>query len=212
MNYWQVAAGEGPRDYSDVFLRYGIMFMGSGKRGPYPEHPEWYKAQKWGGKIVALADQVQCDDIVILKRPHHRRWRIVAIGRVIGEYDWLEQFGDVEGWDLQHCRRMEWFVPDQQTLVDGLSMGTFRRCRRKELQVLTSQLMKECMKHKAEDIPPAANSHLGRRLGREPDSERAAPPPTLRRLSELYRTSAAWLAGMPTTGGISVNMRYALSS
>ena len=33
MNYWQVAAGEGSRDYSDVFLKFGIMLVGGGDPG-----------------------------------------------------------------------------------------------------------------------------------------------------------------------------------
>ena len=158
MNYWQVAAGEGPRDYSDVFLKYGVMFMGSGNRGPYPEHREWYKAQKWGTKIVALGDQVQCGDTIILKRPHRSQWRVVAVGRVVGEYEWLEQFGDVEGWDLQHSRRVEWVKPPPQTLVDGLSMGTFRKCHRTQPRNLASQVLSEGRIEPCEDIPPPANS------------------------------------------------------
>ena len=158
MTYWQVAAGEGAREYSDVFLKYGIMFMGSGNPGPYPERREWYRAQKWGGKIVALADQVQGGDIVVLKRPHRRQWRIVAVGRVTGEYEWLEQFGDVEGWDLQHSRRVEWVSPRSQTLVEGLSMGTFRRFHMKELQRLALQINEEGEKRQSEEIPPPTNN------------------------------------------------------
>lgn len=35
MNYWQVAAGEGARDYSSVFLEYGVMLVGAGNPGSY---------------------------------------------------------------------------------------------------------------------------------------------------------------------------------
>ena len=31
MNYWQVAAGDGGRDYSEVFLKYGVMLIGLGE-------------------------------------------------------------------------------------------------------------------------------------------------------------------------------------
>lgn len=157
MNYWQVAAGEGARNYSDVFLNYGVMLMGSGNAGSIRENPGFYKQRKWGAKIVALADQVHCDDIVILKRPHRKQWRIVAVGRVTGEYEWLEQFEDVEGWDLQHSRRVEWVEANSQTLVDGLSMGTFRRVHKKEPKDLALQLLKEGEIREHKEIPPAAN-------------------------------------------------------
>ena len=29
MKYWQVAAGEGGRDYSEDFLNFGVMFIGN---------------------------------------------------------------------------------------------------------------------------------------------------------------------------------------
>ncbi len=157
MNYWQVAAGEGPRDYSDVFLKYGVMFMGAGNPGSFRERPEFFKAQKWGTKIVALADRVKCNDTVILKKPHHKQWRIIAVGRVTGDYEWLEQFEDVEGWDLQHSRRVEWVKPSCQTIVDGLSMGTFRRCNRQELQGLACQLLREGIRQPSEEIPQPAS-------------------------------------------------------
>ncbi len=157
MTYWQVAAGEGAREYSDVFLKYGVMFMGAGNPGSFRERPDYFRKQKWGTKIVALADRVQCGDVVILKRPRRKQWQVVAVGRVTGEYEWLEQFEDVEGWDLQHCRRVEWVKPSSQTIVEGLSMGTFMRCNRQELQGLACQLLGEGIRQPSEDIPQPAN-------------------------------------------------------
>ena len=40
MNYWQVGAGEGARNYSSVFLEFGVMLIGSGQPGPVPERSD----------------------------------------------------------------------------------------------------------------------------------------------------------------------------
>ena len=83
MNYWQVAAGEGTRDYSDVFLKYGVILLGAGNPGSYLEHPERYKGNTgWRRKIVTLAEKMKCGDVVILKRGHRANGRILAVGRV----------------------------------------------------------------------------------------------------------------------------------
>ena len=67
MNYWQVAAGEGTRDFSDLFLQYGVMLMGSGNLGSFSEHPENYEGKKdWRRKIVTLAKSMDCGDVVLM--------------------------------------------------------------------------------------------------------------------------------------------------
>jgi len=100
MNYWQVAAGEGGRDYSTVFLRCGVMLIGSGDPGPYFGKEGYYRDRAWGRKIEYFAKRVARGNLVILKRPYHRQWQIQAVGQVSGDYKWLEQFDDVEGWNL----------------------------------------------------------------------------------------------------------------
>jgi hypothetical protein len=42
MAEWQIAAGDGNRDYSDVFLKYGVILVGPGSEGPYHENKEVY--------------------------------------------------------------------------------------------------------------------------------------------------------------------------
>ena len=125
MNYWQVAAGERGRNYSSVFIEFGVMLIGSGWPGPVPERMDWYK--KHETQAIAFAKQVELGDIVVLKRPYHKQWEILAVGRVIGEYEYLEQFEDVDGWDLQHSRKVEWVLPRERRFTKGLTFGTFRR-------------------------------------------------------------------------------------
>ena len=159
MTYWQVAAGEGPRDYSDVFLKYGVILMGSGHIGSFLEHPERFRGHKdWRRKIVTLADRMQCGDVVILKRGQGAKGRVVAAGRVTSEYEWFEPFDDVEGWDLRHGRRVEWFKPDSSALVDGLARGTISRVYKGQPRELADSLLDDgCKKQEPVDIPQPAN-------------------------------------------------------
>jgi hypothetical protein len=164
MNYWQVAAGQGARNYSSVFIEFGVMLIGSGWPGPVPERRDWYKKHRWTHDI-AFADEVQPGDIVVLKRPYHKKWQILAAGPVTSKYKYLEQFEDVEGWDLQHCRKVEWVCPpkDQEhpeerkmILVNGLAMGTFQRVHKRGAIEEAEKILKEGEKQTAKEIPPPA--------------------------------------------------------
>ncbi len=159
MNYWQIAAGEGARDYSDVFLRYGVVLMGSGHLGSLFDNPENYKGQKgWQRKIVNLAEGIQTGDVVILKRGHGNRGRIVAAGQVTGEYEWLTPFDDVEGWDLRHGRRVTWYEAACPITVDGLARGTISRVHRSGPKREATALLEKGRSVEPIKIPQPANS------------------------------------------------------
>jgi len=34
--------------------------------------------------------------------------KVFGVGIIVGDYKWLDIFGDVDGWDLQHVRRVKW--------------------------------------------------------------------------------------------------------
>ena len=130
MRYWQIAAGMGDRDYADVFLRFGVALVGPGRHGSFREHPDKYMGREdWNSRIARLADDVEIGDIVILKRGNGAAGRIVAAGRVTKEYEWIEAFGDVEGWDLQHCRKVDWFKTNKPIAVVGLARGTLTQAK-----------------------------------------------------------------------------------
>jgi len=44
-------------------------------------------------------------DIVVLKVGTSEVW---GVGIVVGDYEWCPEFGDVDGWDLAHVRRVRW--------------------------------------------------------------------------------------------------------
>jgi hypothetical protein len=118
---WQISAGDSGRDYSDVFLRFGLMAVGPGQLGPYETDDEYRDRSSWAWRdwmrdfCVGVGDR----DYVILKQPYRRRaWRIAAVGQVHGDYQWREQLADVEGWDLQHTHDVSWRRPTEDPIIN----------------------------------------------------------------------------------------------
>ena len=70
--YWQIAAGSVGRDYAELFLKFGMAFVGG----------EWQ---------IATMNEIQKGDIVLLKRG---LYQVVAVGEVV------ERDGKYKGcWD-----------------------------------------------------------------------------------------------------------------
>jgi hypothetical protein len=100
---WQVSGGPANRDYSDIFLKYGVALIGPGDAGPW--RPGREDDQFEGGFVRRFATELQSGDIVLLRTGISR---IRAVGIVASEYFYFPQFDDVNGWDLQHGRRVRW--------------------------------------------------------------------------------------------------------
>ncbi len=105
---WQVGSGDGTRDYSNVCLEFGIAIVGPGRPGDarLPKTREHYQITKqmdWGAYLKDL----KLNDIVLLRRGQSI---IKAIGKVVEEYNWSPILSDVEGWDLNHYVKVEWYV------------------------------------------------------------------------------------------------------
>ena len=127
MTIWQVAAGDGSRDYADVFLKFGVILLGPGSEGDYFSNKDIYNNPESGCYcpfVRTFAEELAQGDLVVLKRPVSSQWEIVAVGEVMSDYSYEDAFSDVDGWDLQHCRRIEWKKPISQTIVSGLRRGT----------------------------------------------------------------------------------------
>lgn len=110
--YWQIAAGYDQRDYSDLFLKYGIAFAGGG------------------------LEKVNVGDIMVLKRGIKA---IKAVGTVVerdgrcggcGDKDWLL---DIDGWKPLQYRYVKWRKPNEPKKVSGLVMGTLKGLHIKKL-------------------------------------------------------------------------------
>lgn len=123
MTIWQVAAGDGDHDYADVFLQFGVILVGPGSQGDYFSNQDVYESRT----ISRLAENLAVDDLVALKRAHGGDWQIVAVGKITSEYLFENVFCDVEGWELQHCRRVSWKTPVDNAIIGGLRQGTLFR-------------------------------------------------------------------------------------
>ena len=105
---WQVSAGPSDRSYADQFLNHGVALIGPGDPG------EWRSDRSdedfEGGFVRRFADEMRTGDVLLLRTGLST---IRAVGLVASEYQYLRQFDDVNGWDLQHGRRVQWCpLPD----------------------------------------------------------------------------------------------------
>lgn len=100
---WQISAGPASRSYADVFLRYGVALIGPGDAGPWT--PARGDEAFQGSFVRRFATEIAPGDVVLLRTGLAR---IAAVGIVAGGYQYLNAFDDVNGWDLQHARRVRW--------------------------------------------------------------------------------------------------------
>jgi hypothetical protein len=100
---WQVSGGPANRSYADIFLRHAVALIGPGDAGPW--RPGRDDSAFDGGFVRRFATEVQPGDIVLLRTGISI---IRAVGLVASAYLYLPQFDDVNGWDLQHARRVRW--------------------------------------------------------------------------------------------------------
>lgn len=100
---WQVSGGPVNRSYADQFVRFGVALIGPGDAG------SWNSDQPGEALVDRFARQFSSElrngDVLVLRTGVST---ICAVGRVIGDYEYLPQFDDVNGWDLQHARRVRW--------------------------------------------------------------------------------------------------------
>lgn len=106
---WQHAAGDTNRNYADLCLRWDVILIGPGDQGKWPECEAVLKKDGLSRKkiniIKMFAEDIDDGDIVVLRLG---TTDILGVGVVVGPYEYLEAFSDVDGWDLQHVRRVQW--------------------------------------------------------------------------------------------------------
>lgn len=174
---WQIAAGRAGIDYRQVFLAHDVMLMGMGDGGDFRRLPERYpKGLEFTGQVRRFAQDPAPNDVVVM------RFGQDAIGAgVIPEkdydYQYLDQFADVYGWDLQHARRVTWNEQASEMLAalnpafpaKG-SQPTFTAIgeKRSKLRALENDLRKIMGKRALKPLPPTPQEldedELGLRL------------------------------------------------
>lgn len=102
-NVWQISAGPASRSYADLFLKYGVGLIGPGDAGEWK--PERNDNEFDGGFVRRFASEVEIGDVFLLRVGISK---ICGLGLAASDYQYLSQFDDVNGWDLQHARRVRW--------------------------------------------------------------------------------------------------------
>jgi len=120
---WQIGGGSTGRSCAKVFLKYGVGLIGPGDPGPWKGN---YRKDRSTRHIRQFADEAKKGDIIILRQG---RSKILAVGIIASDYQYLDQFEDVDGWDLQHARRVRWFALsepyDFKAPIFGATPGRF---------------------------------------------------------------------------------------
>lgn len=106
---WQQACGDTDRNYSKICLDWDVILNGPGYAGSFPECDAVLNSHGWSSRkrtdIQRFASSMQNGDLVVLRLGTNQ---VLGVGEIVGEYEWLDSFGDVDGWDLQHVRRVKW--------------------------------------------------------------------------------------------------------
>jgi len=107
---WQQAAGDTNRNYVELCTKFDVILNGPGRHGAWPGCREALRDRaKIGGKKLAdlerFCRQMKNGDLVVLRLGTSE---VHAVGQVVGDYLHHPGFGDVDGWDLEHVRRVRW--------------------------------------------------------------------------------------------------------
>ncbi|MEQ8200556.1 MAG: hypothetical protein ABRQ24_03920 [Syntrophomonadaceae bacterium] len=120
-NIWQVGSGDASRPYEDICLEYGIATVSPGSPGKAgsPEADAYYKKTGYKDWGKALANLRQGDLVVLRKGTK----RIIAVGKVAGDYDYTVFLSDIHGWDSQHYIKVDWYLPVSEIDLGNLQMA-----------------------------------------------------------------------------------------
>jgi hypothetical protein len=169
MSVWQIAAGDGGRDYSELCIKHDVMMMGPGDPGDFRDKRSDYSrlTGQRRGAINSLCYEMQTNDVVLLRRGY----RIVAIGVVPeNQYAWDGRFDDVYGWDLQHIQRVCWqenlahdlaAIQKSQELFNGRKqIVTFPRVHDAGILKHISAIAGRCLVRELRDLPAEPGKEL----------------------------------------------------
>ena len=136
--YWQIAAGAVGRNYADLFLKFGMAFVG-------------------GQKQIATMIDISVGDIILLKIG---RSKVIAVGEVVVKNGWYRGNGDkswlkdIDGWDLPAYCYVDWHVPDSPVKTDGLTRATIQKVHQSKHKQLANSLLELPIRQPEPEPPP----------------------------------------------------------
>lgn len=103
---WQQAAGDTDRNYVDICLKWDMILNGPASFG------RWIKGEcdpnltpKKRTDIKRFCEEMEESDLVVLRLGTNH---VYAVGEIVGDYEFHEEFNDIDGWDIGHVRRVRW--------------------------------------------------------------------------------------------------------
>lgn len=108
---WQQAAGDTNRNYVDVCLKWDVILNGpAGRYGAWrPEFEESMRDDEWSEKKITdlrrFCEEIKEGDIVVLRLGTKT---VYGVGEIVGDYEYNEEFNDIDGWEIAHVRRVRW--------------------------------------------------------------------------------------------------------
>ncbi len=109
-----------------MLLKHGVALVGPGDAGRWT--PERDDNEFEGGFVRRFASEVAAGDVFLLRTGLAT---ICALGLVAGDYLYVNAFDDVNGWDLQHARRVRWCrLPAQHAFTASALGANPPRCSR----------------------------------------------------------------------------------
>lgn len=123
---WQISSGPSSRSYTRVFLEHGVALIGPGDAGPWAAERDDDEFE--GGFVRRFASEVAAGDVFLLRTSLST---IAAVGLVASDYLYVNAFDDVNGWDLQHARRVRWCpLPEEHAFDSAVFGANPPRCSR----------------------------------------------------------------------------------
>lgn len=120
---WQVGAGDTDRSYGHICIDYDVMIAGPGEPGAY-EESRYAHLGDIRNSLRRFCREARGGDIVLLRLG---TGDVLAVGEIVGDAaEWLDAFADVDGWDLQHVRRVRWFPNTRNTFPPRTLGGQVR--------------------------------------------------------------------------------------
>ena len=107
---WQHAAGDGNANFTDLYLRWGIITNGPGYTGKWSsEAIEKLQKDGWTGRKITIlrrfCEEMEEGDIVAVRIGTSE---VYAVGEIVGRYMWSRGLGGLDGWSQEHVRRVRW--------------------------------------------------------------------------------------------------------
>lgn len=157
---WQQAAGDTDRNYSNICRGWDVILNGPGSGGPWPGVSNGLSSRKITD-LRRFAVDMKDGDLVVLRLGTAN---VIGVGQIAGDYEWHDEFGDIDGWELQHVRRVRWLW---MNLSNPKIFDTYALKQGDTTQKLSEGSVTDWLK-----TLPVSNSNLSRHLVELPVQKR----------------------------------------